>query len=1324
MRRLVCILVVALAFLYSRAEAQDSRVERIQTALETIGYDVGTIDGAMGPRTRAAVREFQYHFGLDATGRLSESDFAYLIRIYELTGQDGLLILDTDAKIEAKDATTVFESGGAVFPKLPYANGWHYAAVQPGTYYNQRNRYEAKLFETQSERVKRLWDKAYLAATNSRDPFKVALVLLDKSYDPPDFETMILPAIDRIIEAAKANSGNTVFAHRVFASFKWHFSNDQPCANPKVAKRALATIDRALALFEREKESLPEQGYLLKLAAICAEAEAADYLERRSGLASDIGGKFHVIALRDEARHADRTLSSDRAKALYAGMYKIMAETEAETWIEAYQQSVLGIDDVRRMYHLGLENVAKEAGAAVVAAYTDQPVDNVFSATIQGDMQGETLGYISGLLVETRNTEQIKNFSRYLTQNENNWAAASMGIAEFLTVNRPDAAADGAAFFAILAQQDGDIQSAVSLAVQEAQARLELGHFEGAEKALTQAVAWSSDAPPSAPRDQKIRALQSQLKLKNLEIIGPGAVLADALTGHYNELCKRYRNKTKGTLPPLEQPEIDFASFSDSKAFRAALAEGGVLGAMLQCGEDWEEILYNARLFCGLSVETGQTERAVALFQNTLKSPRQWYTGISLEQCAFGLADTGNGDLLQPYAGELAAHKEMRLLYYAALPSEKRDQTVVQDLVHRPPEPIDAWNADPTIFLSEMNPESRSGQLAEFRNSYIILNSGASARASEVEYARDQAFELGLGYLKLGLPRVAEAYFSVDDTVEIHQLAGRGQDAALSELSNDRALRLIRAHAEVARALGDTEKTAAILEPSVSAALGQMTRTDRALPSMVEQYSARVLTLLQYWLDVQAWRSENAGQQLKVHLVQQSVALAKSTASLSEIQQRLKSGNPDKVRQYQDLQRALRAATGATGENRNQSEIARLASQFKALEIEILNSGASLSSHQIGVLATLDETQASLAKAGAVLMVATELEDSYLIRIVSGETVMTRKTGLTPAELKTQIDILRAGIEESTTAEDGFDYRLARQLYDDLIGWAFTDGPPSDLRLVLDGGIAAMPFAALRTGDSPNDWLGVQTALRVSPSIARAIQGAGVAPSAGEHGPDIPFLGFGAPEFGAPKRTDETSGTRTSKLAPLPETEGELRFMALALGANPIEHVFVGQTATEETINRLSLDGRLGQARIVSFATHGLLSGAQGGNRDASLALSAPAAHGQGDGFLTASEIFGLKLRADVVILSACNTGVAGADSGLSDLASSFFYAGANALVVSHWEIDSGATVEFMKFFAQELRTSGHVATSTTIRNTILLMIKDGSKFAHPKFWAGFFVVA
>jgi CHAT domain-containing protein len=181
---------------------------------------------------------------------------------------------------------------------------------------------------------------------------------------------------------------------------------------------------------------------------------------------------------------------------------------------------------------------------------------------------------------------------------------------------------------------------------------------------------------------------------------------------------------------------------------------------------------------------------------------------------------------------------------------------------------------------------------------------------------------------------------------------------------------------------------------------------------------------------------------------------------------------------------------------------------------------------------------------------------------------------------------------------------------------------------------------------------------------------------------------------------------------PLPETRDELCAIARDLKADPGE-MRLGARATEREVKRLSARGALAQYRIVHFATHGVLAGQLDPKAESGLILTPPeTASEEDDGYLTASEIAALKLDADWVILSACNTAAGGATGAeaLSGLARVFFYAQARALLVSHWEVDSDATVKLIIGAVSEIALDKRVGRAEALRRAMLAMIDGASR--------------
>jgi CHAT domain-containing protein len=195
---------------------------------------------------------------------------------------------------------------------------------------------------------------------------------------------------------------------------------------------------------------------------------------------------------------------------------------------------------------------------------------------------------------------------------------------------------------------------------------------------------------------------------------------------------------------------------------------------------------------------------------------------------------------------------------------------------------------------------------------------------------------------------------------------------------------------------------------------------------------------------------------------------------------------------------------------------------------------------------------------------------------------------------------------------------------------------------------------------------------------------------------------------------------------PLPETADELCTVARDLKVSD-KDIWLGSRATEAEIKRLSEAGELAKYRIVHFATHGALAGQVGGNSEPGLILTPPnTASERDDGYLSASEITTLKLDADWVILSACNTAAGGAEGAeaLSGLARAFFYAGARALLVSHWAVASDATVKLITGAVERMTSDKRIGRAEAMRQSMLALIDKGEGYeTHPAFWAPFVVV-
>ncbi len=355
-----------------------------------------------------------------------------------------------------------------------------------------------------------------------------------------------------------------------------------------------------------------------------------------------------------------------------------------------------------------------------------------------------------------------------------------------------------------------------------------------------------------------------------------------------------------------------------------------------------------------------------------------------------------------------------------------------------------------------------------------------------------------------------------------------------------------------------------------------------------------------------------------------------------------------------------------------------------------------------------------------------------------------------------------------------FDAAAAHALYRDLVGGVEDLIKDKSLLIVPSGALTQLPFEALVTekpdGSLPRfeayksaRWLGQRQAITVLPSVGslKALR------TAKGSAATEPFAGFGNPLLDGVDGTDKSAWakqtcpkspapgqTRIASLSaaflsifrggqvnvedlrhqpPLPETADELCQVAKTLGvpeARLDSAVYLGARATVARVKALSASGELARARVVHFATHGLLAGETAmfakNKAEPALLLTPPAqASDEDNGLLTASEVAQLNLNADWVVMSACNTAAGSADGAeaLSGLARAFFYAGARSLLVSHWYVNSAASVAVTTGAVNAMKAEPKIGRAEALRRSIAALIAKGGDYAHPSVWAPFVLV-
>ena len=508
--------------------------------------------------------------------------------------------------------------------------------------------------------------------------------------------------------------------------------------------------------------------------------------------------------------------------------------------------------------------------------------------------------------------------------------------------------------------------------------------------------------------------------------------------------------------------------------------------------------------------------------------------------------------------------------------------------------------------------------------------------------------------------------------------------------------------------------------------------------------------------------------------------------ALAAATSRLHAGDPalaDLARREQDLQREIGAlsqsldtllAAGPVPEQ--EASIADMRADLARLRAEHAFALAALEERFPDYAGLLDPSPVSMAAIQALLWPGEALisvhvgADRRIVWAVPAHgapafAVVPLATG----QVALSVQALRASLDPDVDAAGGppdFPFDVGHQLYADFLApveraWKGA----RELIVVPHGALDQLPLAVLTTAPfqaeraaGNGDWMAMAPWLIKEVAISRlpavmALQGLRSRPQ----GPAAAraFIGFGDPVFsaaagreglpaGAGSQRRRLLATQPShslrlvetpafapaidfRLLPqLPDTGAEIEEIAGVLAADPTRDVFLGQRASEGTVKRTDLT----RYRVVMFATHGLMRGQMSGLFQPALALSNPALAGDGeDGMLTMEEVLGLRLDADWVVLSACNTAAAGRQSGesISGLGRAFFYAGARALLVTHWAVETESarmlTTEMFRLLAAEPGLSGARALQ---RSSLALMRRPSGKgysYAYPMFWAPYSLV-
>ena len=503
-----------------------------------------------------------------------------------------------------------------------------------------------------------------------------------------------------------------------------------------------------------------------------------------------------------------------------------------------------------------------------------------------------------------------------------------------------------------------------------------------------------------------------------------------------------------------------------------------------------------------------------------------------------------------------------------------------------------------------------------------------------------------------------------------------------------------------------------------------------------------------------------------------AVRLAAGTDRLAELVRR----DQDLAAEAEALDKAIVAAVSkewskrdAANEQRSRDRLGVISTERASLQKTFAAEFPDYTALSNPLPMTAAEIQALLSGDEAMVLFAVAEKESYVFALTR-ESVDWKPLPFGAEALSQKVAAFRRGLEVGRASDASgksglFDLAVANELYATLLGPVeLLAKDKRSLLVVPSGALTALPFHLLVTekpaaaipekidGYRDAAWLLKRQAVSVLPSAASfkalrafARKDQGVKPMTGFGDPIFNPMQDSSGDRRAARRPGTTesasrglmtaaytdfwlgAGVDRARLAQalpqLPDTADELNAVARDLGVAAAD-IHLGSDASETAVKRAPL----ADYGIIYFATHGLVAGDVKGLAEPSLALSIPKQPSDfDDGLLTASEVAQLKLNADWVVLSACNT-IAGDRPGaeaLSGLARSFFYAGARALLVSHWAVDSEAATRLTIATFDRLKSDPKLGRAEALRQAMLGYLNNTSSpgNAYPAIWGPFALI-
>lgn len=671
--------------------------------------------------------------------------------------------------------------------------------------------------------------------------------------------------------------------------------------------------------------------------------------------------------------------------------------------------------------------------------------------------------------------------------------------------------------------------------------------------------------------------------------------------------------------------------------------------------------------------------------------------------------------------------------------------------------------------LALPSPDRRSLADARFQLAFALQRLGRNPEAvqaidagiADMKFARgEETTDIGLpvtvkSEVMLSMGKANDALAQADEALRRMSMDNYAVPSLLSRASVARA-RALLALERSDTALQMMRQASDVAAARLELAAGLTTLGEAEQRSVRPYYAAHVELAAEIWAKRPSsellQESFRAGQRAMISTAARSVTqlaarFSNEATSLGQIIRR----RQDLVREWRALDKLkLEIETAEKVEDKSKSlqTIGRRLEEH-AQEVEDIDRRLNREFPEFAQLAfprptELAELQSVLTGSEALIQILATDQATY-VWVISDTSADLHVSSLRRDEVSELVRRIRRTIvfREQRPFLPPFDTESSWKLYEALLApLDKTLKGKKTLHFVLDGPLQSLSPALFVTREPARgqkdyaslSWLGREHPVSILPSASSLLL---LRKNVRRSNATEPMMGFGAPDFGSSPgrqrklrnvdvllRKPRIDRSAFASISALPESKDELLKIAATLKANRAS-LFFGADAT---VGRL-LASRTDNYRVVAFATHAGVAGEFAGLTEPAIIL-APGVETdpQDDGVLTASEVAELKLDAEWVILSACNTaaddGTPSAE-GLSGLAQAFMYAGARSLLVSHWAVDTMATVEITSGTFEYLATDRTLSKAEALQKAILRLATGelGTEFTHPAYWAPFVIV-